>query len=223
MTETAERGLRKDAARNRERLLEAARELFAEHGLGVTLNDIAHHAGVGVGTAYRRFANKEEIIDALFEERMQAVEAAAQEALNEPDPWVALTGYLERTLQMQFGDRGLHQILNDPTLGDERVRDVRRRIAPLTVELVERARKAGVVRADFAPTDVIFIQAAMSPIIESTRTVAPDLYRRYLALIFDGMRPDGEPTKPLPVPALSSGVTHEAMTSRRRAAPRSRE
>jgi AcrR family transcriptional regulator len=222
MTEVAGRALRKDAALNRERLLASARELFAEQGLGVTLNDIAHHAGVGVGTAYRRFANKEEIIDALFEERLQAVEAAAHEALEEPDPWLALTGYLERTLQMQFGDRGLSQILNDPTLGDERVRDVRRRIAPLTVELVERAKSAGVVRADFAPTDVIFIQAAMSPIIESTRTIAPDIYKRYLALVFDGMRANGGSASPLPVPALSSEVTHEAMTAKRRPAPRPR-
>ena len=65
------RALRKDAAPNRERLLAAAGELFAEHGLAVTLNDIAHHAGVGVGTAYRRFANKEEVIDALFEQRLR--------------------------------------------------------------------------------------------------------------------------------------------------------
>jgi AcrR family transcriptional regulator len=216
MTDAMDRALRKDAALNRERLLASARELFAEQGLGVTLNDIAHHAGVGVGTAYRRFANKEEIIDALFEERLQAVEAVAQQSLNEPDPWLALTGYLERTLEMQFGDRGLHQILNDPTLGDERVNDVRRRIAPLTVELVERAKAAGVVRPDFAPTDVIFIQAALSPIIETTREVAPDLYRRYLALVLDGIRASDVTNSPLPVQALSSEVTHQAMTSKRR-------
>ena len=216
MPDRSDQPLRRDAALNRERLLDAARELFAERGLGVTLNDIAHHAGVGVGTAYRRFSNKEEVIDALFEERLQAVEDAAHESLREPDPWIALTGYLERTLQMQFGDRGLHQILNDPTLGDERVREVRSRIAPLTVQLVRRAKDAGVVRADFAPTDVIFIQAAMSPIIESTRQVAPDLYRRYLAMVFDGIRADADTSSPLPVPALSSEVTHQAMTGKRR-------
>jgi AcrR family transcriptional regulator len=215
MTEATTRPLRKDAAINRDRLLAAARELFAEQGLGVTLNDIAHHAGVGVGTAYRRFANKEEIIDALFEERLQAVETAARESLDEPDPWLALTSYLERTLQLQFGDRGLHQILNDPTLGDERVGDVRRRIAPLTVELVQRAKDAGVVRSDFAPTDVIFIQAAMSPIIESTRGIAPDLYKRYLAMMLDGIKASAATEIPLPVAALSSETTHEAMTRRR--------
>src|SRR3954451_18397056 len=99
--------LRKDAARNRERLLAAGAELFAERGLDVTLNDIAHHAGVGVATAYRRFANKEEVIDALFEERLQAVAEVAHAALGDADPWTGLVTFLERALDMQFGDRGL--------------------------------------------------------------------------------------------------------------------
>jgi AcrR family transcriptional regulator len=101
--------LRKDAAINRERLLVAARELFASRGLDVTLNDIAHHAGVGVGTAYRRFANKEEVIDALFEEGLQGIAALANEALAQPDAWAGLGLFLERSPHMQFGDRGLNQ------------------------------------------------------------------------------------------------------------------
>ena len=210
------RPLRRDASVNRERLLDAARELFADKGLGVTLNDIARHAGVGVGTAYRRFANKEEIIDVLFEERLQAVEAVAREALDEPDPWTALTGYLRRTLAMQFGDRGLHQIIDDPTLGADRINDVRVRIAPLIVELVRRAKAAGVVRDDFEPTDVTFMQSAMAPIMDSTRDVAPGVYERYLTYFLDGIRSDDRQFTPLPAPALSSELTHEAMTRRRR-------
>ncbi|MXP22676.1 TetR family transcriptional regulator [Gordonia sp. HNM0687] len=212
------RPLRKDASLNRDRLLDAARELFAVKGLGVTLNDIAHHAGVGVGTAYRRFANKEEIIDTLFEERLQAVETVAREALEEPDPWTALTDYLKRALAMQFGDRGLHQILDDPTLGDARINDVRLRIAPLIVELVGRAKDAGVVREDFEPTDVTFIQSAMAPIMDSTRDVAPEVYQRYLTYFLDGIRNDDRGFTPLPAPALSSESTHSAMTRRRRSA-----
>src|SRR3954471_13315487 len=102
MTQTP---LRKDAARNRERLLTAASELFAERGLHVTLNDIAHRAGVGVGTAYRRFANKDELIDALFEKRLHDVIAVAEEALAFTDAWIGLVSFLERSLHMQFGDR----------------------------------------------------------------------------------------------------------------------
>jgi AcrR family transcriptional regulator len=209
------RPLRRDAEANRQRLLDAASELFAEHGLGVTLNDIAHRAGVGVGTAYRRFPNKEAVIDALFEERMHAVEAAAVEALDDPDAWTALAGYLRRTMQMQFGDRGLSQILNDPTLGDVRINDVRVRIAPLVATLVSRAKTAGVVRSDFDSTDVVFIQAGLSAIMESTREVAPALYERYLAMFLAGMRVGRQEPTPLPVPALSSEATHQAMTRRR--------
>src|SRR5947209_17258288 len=93
--------LRRDAARNRERLLAAASELFAERGLNVTLNDIAHHAGVGVGTAYRRFANKEEVIDALFEQRLESLAGVAHEALDDPDAWRGLVMFLERAMHMQ--------------------------------------------------------------------------------------------------------------------------
>src|SRR3954465_10165285 len=103
--------LRADAARNRERLLAAARDLFAQRGLDVTLNDIAHHAGVGVGTAYRRFANKEEVIDALFEQRLDQVADVATQALDDPDAWQGLTTFLERSLRMQLDDRGLTQLL----------------------------------------------------------------------------------------------------------------
>src|ERR1700710_867993 len=129
------RPLRKDAAENRERLLAAAAELFAHRGLDVTLNDIAHHAGVGVGTAYRRFANKEEVIDALFEDRLQAVAEVATDALDDPDPWNGLVSFLERALEMQFGDRGLNQIMNNAALGDARVSEARDRIAPVIEEL----------------------------------------------------------------------------------------
>src|SRR3954471_16312187 len=115
------RPLRKDAELNRERLLAAARELFARRGLEVTLNDIAHHAGVGVGTAYRRFANKEEVIDALFEQRLDQVAAVAVEAVEDPDAWRGLTTFLERSLQMQLEDRGLTQLLNNPQLRPHRV------------------------------------------------------------------------------------------------------
>src|SRR3954466_1605757 len=121
MTEDPGRPLRKDAERNRQRLLAAARELFAECGLDVTLNDIAHHAGVGIGTAYRRFANKGEVIDALFEEGLQNLAAVAHDALEDPDAWQGLVMFLERSLHLQFGDRGLNQLMNYPALGSARI------------------------------------------------------------------------------------------------------
>jgi AcrR family transcriptional regulator len=209
--------MRKDAARNRERLLAAARELFAERGLTVTLNDIAHHAGVGVGTAYRRFANKEEVIDALYDESLEEVAAMAHEALAEPDAWRGLTCYMERSLDTLLRNRALTQIMNNPALGEERVALARDRIAPLLQQLVDRAKAEGVVRSDFEQSDLIFIQEGLSAIMDRTRTIRPQLYRRYLTLHLDGIRTDRGSFLELPVPALSAHQTHAAMTLDRRA------
>lgn len=210
--------LRKDAARNRERLLAAASELFAEQGLEVTLNDIAHRAGVGVGTAYRRFANKGEVIEALFEERLEEVVAVAQECLTDPDAWRGMVTFLERSLQMQFGDRGLTQIMNYPALGTSRVDETRDRIAPLMTALVDRAKEQGVVRPDLDQTDLFFIQMALSRVAERTHAVTPDLYRRYLTMFLDGMRVGGEGLTALSPPPLTANQVHALMTSGRRAA-----
>jgi AcrR family transcriptional regulator len=210
------RPLRRDAEANRERLLAAARELFAEQGLGVTLNDIARHAGVGVGTAYRRFANKEEVIDALFEEGLQQIAAVAHEALADPDAWSGLVMFLERSLHLQFGDRGLNQIMNDGALGLGRVKDARDRIAPLIESLVDRARVQGVVRPDLDQSDLIFFQLGLSAIMNSSRDIQPELYRRYLAILLDGIRTDRTVFGPLPVAALTADQTHQAMIGRRR-------
>ena len=215
--ESTTRSLRKDAAINRERLLAAAGELFAEHGLDITLNDIAHHAGVGVGTAYRRFANKEELIDALFEQRLQQVAAVANEALGDPDAWRGIVTFLERTLDMQFGDRGLTQIMNNSALGDTRVSEARDRIPPLMTMLVDRAKQQGVIRPDFDQTDLVFIQVALTAVIESSRAVSPGLYHRYLTMLLDGIRTDRETFAPLTPAALTASQTHVAMTRQRRA------
>jgi len=216
VTETATRTLRKDAELNKQRLLDSARTLFAEHGVDVTLNDIAHHAGVGVGTAYRRFPNKEAIVDALFEEGLHEVAGVAQQSLADPDAWNGLVGFLEGTLRMQWGGRGLIQIMNHPALGEARVADARDRIAPLITQIVERAKAQGVVRPDLDQTDLIFMQLALAAILDSTRTEKPDLYTRYLTLFLDGIRADQRTFSPLRVPALTAAQTHRAMTRQRR-------
>ncbi len=210
------RALRRDAAANRDRLLAAAGDLFAERGLDVTLNDIAHHAGVGVGTAYRRFANKGEVIDALFEQRLQQVADVAREAADDPDAWRGLVTFLERAMHMQFGDRGLNQIMNDSALGNARVADARDRVAPIITTLVQRAQQQGVVRADLDQTDLIFMQVGLSAIMNSSRALEPKLYHRYLTILLDGIRTDRAEFTPLPVGALSADQTHQAMTSTRR-------
>jgi AcrR family transcriptional regulator len=206
------RPLRRDAEENRQRLLTAAGELFAQRGLDVTLNDIAHHAGVGVGTAYRRFANKEEVIDALFEQRLDEVADVATQALDDPDAWHGLTTFLERSLRMQLDDRGLTQLLNNPQLSQHRINQARDRIAPLVNAIIDRAKTQGALRPDADGTDAIFIQVALTAVMDSTREVEPTLYRRYLTIFLDGMRADRGRLTALPVAALNTEQTHSTMT-----------
>jgi len=197
-----ERPLRADAERNRRLLLDAARELFAERGLQVTLDDIARHAGLGVGTAYRRFASRERLIDALFEERVGDIVALAREALEADDPWGGLTGFLERSVELQSADRGLKELLLGTAEGRERVATIRAQMRPLATELVRRAQDAGYLRREFAPQDMPLLQIMLGAIVDASQPVQPELWRRYLALILDGMRADGGPREPLDVPPV---------------------
>src|SRR4051794_24263967 len=96
---TTDRPLRKDAERNRQRILDAARELFQQHGSSVTLNDIAHHAGVGVGTVYRRFPDKDELIASLFEQRIDQIAELLEAAAADPEPWHGLAMYLGGSIE----------------------------------------------------------------------------------------------------------------------------
>jgi AcrR family transcriptional regulator len=194
--------LRADAERNRQRLLAAARELFATRGLHVTLDDIARHAGVGTGTAYRRFANKDELIEALMVDRIHEIGAIARECVEDPDPWRALAGFFERALALQAADRGLKDILWSSGHGREQVGHARRAIAPPVTKLVRRAVAAGVVRPDMETSDVPLINYMLNFIIDLSRDVEPELYKRYLAIVLDGLRPRAD-AAPLPVDALS--------------------
>src|SRR5271166_288681 len=200
---TVERPLRKDAERNRRRILDAAAELFMERGLGVTLNDIAHHADVGVGTVYRRFPDKELLIDALFEERVEEMLALAERSLGDPDPWHGLASFLEQGLELQARDMGLKQLLLGTPQGCARVGGVRERLLPIVTALVTRARDAGQLRADIEPEDLAVTQWMLGTVVDYGREVRPELWRRYLYLLLRAIRAEPTPAEALPVEALT--------------------
>ncbi|MHA2790110.1 TetR/AcrR family transcriptional regulator [Corynebacterium sp. S7] len=216
----AEESLRKDAELNRQKLLTAGREVFAQRGLGATLNDVAHHAGVGVGTAYRRFANKEELIEAIFKQQVEELVAFLRESLSTPDAWEGLVDYMERSIAVQVNDRGLAQVLSGRWMPAESSDWGRDQIAPLVNQLVERAQDQGKVRADLAGTDIIFAQIGIIAIAEATRGSAvasargpeEQLYRRHLWLFLDSVRTDRSEELPLPAPALTTEETHHLLT-----------
>jgi AcrR family transcriptional regulator len=210
------RPLRRDAARNRERILAAAAELFTERGLQVTLDEVARRAGVGVGTVYRRFPDKEALTDALFEERITALVDLAQQALADPDEWAGLVSFLEQAGALLSADLGLRQILMFATYGQDRVGEARSRLLPVVTQLVTRAQAAGVLRADLRPTDVPLIEMMLAAVADYARPARPEIWRRYLALIMDGLRPSRRGVTELPVAPLTPGEVENVMRATRR-------
>jgi AcrR family transcriptional regulator len=197
------RPLRRDAEQNRQRILRAAAEVFTARGLQASLDDVARHAGVGVGTVYRRFPDKESLAEALSKERLGQLAAIAKRALAEPDSWTGLTGFLEEACEMLGSDRGLREILMYAGYGHDRVQAGRTRMQPLVTALVERAQRDGKLRADLRPTDMLFIEFMLSSAAGYAQPVRPQVWRRYLALLTDALRPARDGPTPLPVPALT--------------------
>ncbi|MFE2042075.1 TetR/AcrR family transcriptional regulator [Streptomyces sp. NPDC059477] len=197
--------LRRDAEVNRRRLLAAAREVFRDRGLRATLDDVAHHAGLGVGTAYRHFRNKDALIDALFDDMLARVEEVTREGAEDPDAWRGLATHLERVAELQALDRGLREVLlgtGRPMPGES---EFRYRIGRHVDLMVERAKAQGVLRPDAEPWDLMAIQLMVAAVTD--RTGRPDLWRRYLHLLLDGLRAGPEPREPLPCGDLGEPPT----------------
>lgn len=198
---------RKDAIRNRAALIQAARVVFAERGFEASMDDIAEHAGLGVGTAYRHFTNKYHLADAIFDEAVDAFVNAAQEVLLEEDPWNALVGLVERTLEAQTGNRAMREIL----LGRNQDDSERHRTMVATfVQPFERAKAAGAIRADAEVSDLDAIVLMLCTVADATAGFSPRLWRRYLPTLLAGLRPDGAPMPEPPVPTSRFAVAASA-------------
>src|SRR3954451_9496870 len=125
--EARERQLRQDAARNRERIIEAAREVFSEQGLQAPIEEVARRAGVGIATLYRRFPTRPELITCAFAAKMQDYAEATEEALAYDDPWEGFCWYVERLCEMQAADHGFTDVLTMPFPSALEFEDVRDR------------------------------------------------------------------------------------------------
>src|SRR6185437_39226 len=180
---TSERPLRRDAERNRRRILAAAASVFTERGLDATLDEVARAAGVGIGTVYRRFPDKESLIAELFRDRIDALVTVAEEACTAPDPWQGLAGYLEFAAATMAGDLGLRQLMMFGTYERDQVCYARDRMYPVMTKLVERAQAAGDLRPDFRATDVKMIGFMLSSVAEYASSAAPEVWRRYLGML----------------------------------------
>ena len=205
------RPLRRDAERNRQRILKAASGVFTERGLDVSLDEVARHAGVGVGTVYRRFRTKEDLVEALFVDRIEEVAVLAEEAAQAADPWAGLACFMEQAAGKLAGDLGLRQMMMFATYGGDRVWYARQRIQPLVTRLVEGAQAAGQLRSDLRPTDIPFILFVLAEAAQFAKQTSPGIWRRYLTLVLDGLRPERDGVSPLPVPAMSPDEFEKTM------------
>ncbi|MFJ4965466.1 putative HTH-type transcriptional regulator YvdT [Streptomyces sp. ADI96-02] len=206
MATDAGRQLRADAARNSERILKAAREVYAEIGPDAMLEDIAHRAGVGIATLYRRFSNKETLVKAALKQSMaEQLSPAIERALGDEDPWRGLVTLLESTLSLVARERDIVAAANDAGALTAEV------TAPYTdaqVLLVRRGQAAGVIRADLVPADMEKITGMLISVLWN---MAPETegWRRYIVLILDSLRPAGAsplPPPPAPLPQRDEGT-----------------
>jgi AcrR family transcriptional regulator len=206
---TQGRPLRRHAQRNRDAVLAAARRAFARHGLHVPLEWIAKDADVGIGTLYRNFPTRNDLIEAVIAENLTDWTATAERAVEFADPWEGLVFYLEEMCHRQAEDRGFTDIV---TMRFPDLKDLEaglRRVKELSDLVVTRARDAGLLRADISTEDLALILWGHSRVAEVTRPVRPDIWRRYLGLLLDALRPAN--AHPLPVPALDPLEVAEAM------------
>ncbi|WSQ06977.1 TetR/AcrR family transcriptional regulator [Streptomyces sp. NBC_01231] len=180
---TTAQPLRSDAERNRGRIIAAARTVFGRDGLNASMASVAREAGVGIATIFRRFPSKEELVAAVFSDRMDAYADAVAAALDDPDPWHGFTGYIETACAMQAADYGFADVLT-MTFPTAKALEKRRDEAyEAMVRLIDRTKAAGRLREDFHPSDLVLIHMANAGVVNATGEAAPDAWRRVVALL----------------------------------------
>jgi len=184
--------LRADAARNRERIIAAAAAVFAERGLDAATAAIAHRAGVGEATLFRRFPTKDDLIDAIIETRMEEVATLVDAAADDPDPTVALERVMQVLVKQFSRDKGFFEAAGERCMNDPKFQAQRERGLAAVGRLLKRAQDAGAVRRDLSPSDISFLAgSAMYAMEVSKPGLREDLWKRYLRVILDGMKPEG--------------------------------
>jgi AcrR family transcriptional regulator len=183
---THERAQRADARRNRQRVLEAARERMAAVGLDAQIEDIARLAGVGVGTVYRHFPTKDLLVDALAAARFERLAEMAREALETEDAWEAFAEFMRASARIQSEDQALSEVLTSRPETMARAAEAVDMLG-LVGELMSRAQAAGAVRDDADPHDVPMLMCALAGTYRNPHA-EPE---RYIGIVLDGLRAPG--------------------------------
>jgi AcrR family transcriptional regulator len=185
--------LRADAARNRERIVAAATEVFAERGMEASTAEIAHRAGVGEATLFRRFPTKEDLITAIVLVQLEEAAVVAAESLEEEeDPWRSVEGFLYEMAERASHDHGVFDAVKEKCMAAPELVEAKRRVLDLTSQLVRRAQRTGVVRDDIAGQDLMFLMHSIASLgVLPFPGLRTDLWKRYLGIVLDGLRPEG--------------------------------
>jgi AcrR family transcriptional regulator len=218
MTESADppRPLRADARKNRERILEAAAVVFARDGLEASLDSVAAEAEVGVGTVYRRFPERQDLINELFEDKIGKFVSLAEDCDRMDDPFEGLVRFLSEASRMHGEDLGLRQLVLGPGVDSELMDLPRRTLGPIVGRLVERAKANGDLREDFAVLDVPLIEFMLAQINDFTSHAAPELWERLLTLVIDGLRASRNGVTPMPAEPMEPAAYLRAISTANR-------
>lgn len=179
--------MRADALRNRDRLMAAATELFAERGVDVPLDDIARQAQVSIGTLYNHFPNRGALLDAVLPERLAELDRLAASAMADPNPWQGFADFLDGLFVIQARDRSMNEAIARSPVGSFDVSAECGRAGGVLDSVVRRAKEAGALRADFRADDLTTLVWAMSKVI-SMSDGDDAVWRRHLGFVLDGLR-----------------------------------
>jgi AcrR family transcriptional regulator len=190
--------LRADARRNREAVLAAAKKLFADQGLDAQMPDVAKAAKVGVGTVYRHFPTKDELIAALADERFQRLADAARESLEADDAWLGFSDFIRFSAQIQADDRALSEVMGSrpEVMGAAAEANG---LPELCDKLVKRTQRAGELRKDLEWEDIPMIACGCGRITQVESGPGTGRWPRLVEIILDGLRTPGSSKLPKPI------------------------
>jgi AcrR family transcriptional regulator len=201
---------RADAERNRRRVLDAATLVFAQSGPSATLNDVALAAGVGIGTIYRKFPDKEALLDALFDDKIDTVMQVALDAARIDDAGLAFRSYLLGMIEVHAADRSLATVLFAPNRVERFPPKLAEQLASTADGIIAKAVEAGELRRGFTRQDTTVLAVMVRSIATTTRQFDANAWRRYAQIVVDGTRPTNQ-TEPLAPEPLAFARTAEAL------------
>jgi AcrR family transcriptional regulator len=212
------RALRADAERNRQRILTAARQVFADQGLAVGVDAVARAAGVGVGTLYRRFPTKQDLLAAVIEDGVCRLADEIERIEREvEDPWGAFATSVHAFAETIARDRGFYEVIHGTPEFIPIAQESKLRLMDSVGRILSRAQKAGVVRKDVVADDIGVLSQVAARIPRWRLDAQPELWTRYLALALDGLRPEGAhklrheaPVRPIDAPKRARARTRAA-------------